>query len=151
MRALAALMALALAACSDGTGPELARLQVRRELEQNEAKWSAHGLADYYYAFRRVCDCPEESTAAVRIDVRDGSVYRVRLISTGADISPGSAFWPTIEELFGEVRLALAEGAHSIQARYDPVYGYPLEISIIWTRGSSAGIVLYAGELMSTE
>ena len=151
MRVVAALTALVLVACSDGTGLDLSRHQIRTELEQNEAKWQQHGLANYRYAFRRVCDCPPEATAAVQIEVRDKGVVRVRLLSSGTEISPGSAFWPTIEDLFGEVRLALDEGAAGIDVRYDPVYGYPLEISVVWASGAAEGIVLYAGELMPIE
>jgi hypothetical protein len=141
------------AACSgEATGIRLLDGQaIRTELARNEAKWSAFALTDYRYAFRRVCDCAPEATAAVEIEVRGGSVYRVRLLSTGADVAPGSGYWPTVDELFDEIRLALDEGATDIRVRYDPVYGYPLEVSIQWTRDAAGTIVHYAGELIAIQ
>lgn len=154
MSRLVAIAGIALlAACSDATGLDFAeRQEVRAELSRNEAKWNGHGLADYRYAFRRVCDCSPEATAAVEIEVRDERVYRVRLLATGADVPPGSTFWPTVADLFDEIRLALDEGASAVEARYDPVYGYPLEIAISWvgaaTASATGSIILYAGELV---
>lgn len=137
------------AACSgDATGIRLLDGQaIRAELAHNETKWSALALTDYRYAFRRVCDCTPDATAAVEIEVRGGSVSRVRLLSTGTDVAPGSGYWPTVDELFDEIRLALDEGATGIHVRYDPVYGYPLEIAIEWTRDAAGMIAHYAGEL----
>ena len=84
--------------------------------------------------------------------MRDERVYRVRLLATGADVPPGSTFWPTVADLFDEIRLALDEGASAVEARYDPVYGYPLEIAISWvgaaTVSATGSIILYAGELV---
>ena len=155
-RLLALGCAVLLAACSDATGLDFAeRSEIRAQLSRNEAKWDGQGLADYRYSFRRVCDCPPEATAAVEIEVRNESVYRVRLLATGADVPPGATFWPTVDDLFDEIRLALDEGASAVQARFDPVYGYPLEITISWIGTAAAttagSIVLYAGELMPIE
>ena len=151
MSRLLALACVALigGACSgDATGIRLLDGQaIRAELARNESKWSALALTDYRYAFRRVCDCPPDATAAVEIEVQGGNVYRVRLLATGADLSPESSYWPTVDELFDEIRLALDEGATGIRVRYDPVYGYPLEIAIQWTRDAAGTIAHYAGEL----
>ena len=145
-----ACAALLVAACSgDATGIRLLDAQaLRSELARNEAKWSALQVDSYRYSFRRVCDCTPEATAAVEIEVRDEVVYRVRLLSTGADLAPGSGNWPTVDDLFDEIRLALDEGATGIQVRYDPVYGYPLEIAIQWTGEAEGSIAHYASELI---
>ena len=144
---VAALIAIG---CSgDVTGLGLGeRRAILRALEQNEEKWQALGLENYVYRFRRVCECPVTATVPVEIEVRNGSVFDVRLLSNGEHVAPGSGFWPTVAELFGEIRLALADDATDIRVRYDPVFGYPLEVSISWRPEAVDGIGLFAGELV---
>ena len=137
-----------LAGCSDATGIDLLeQVRIRAEVDRHEAKWSAADVTSYRYSFRRVCDCSAESAGPVEIEVRDGSVHRVRLMATGAEVSPDVAFWPTVDELFDEILLALTGGPTGVEVRFDPVYGYPLEIATEWDGGRISGITLFASGL----
>lgn len=146
--AFVCILMLMSAACSDGTGPSLDRNAVRTELQSNEQRWAEHGIDDYDFHFRRVCDCPESSTTPVRIEVRDGAVMAVRLLSTGAQLNPGAGDWPSIPQLFNEVRLALDEGAAGVEVAYDPVYGYPLQLRIRWSASMNEVLECFASNLV---
>lgn len=109
------LVGLALAACGDAAGP--------KSVGDAEALWQSQNLSNYSYVATHQCFClfgPDP----VRVEVSQGQVSRVVVISTGAEIATRGYY--TIDELFDWVRSIT--GPASIT--YDPRLGYPQRIEM---------------------
>ena len=125
LRTLPRLLAAALVACGDSTGPA-------DDLARNRALWQAEGSADYEFGFHRLCYCPEEAVQPVQIRVAAGAVTGV-IDTLGQPVDSLQVmryFTVTIDSLFGVVEHAIAVDAHRLAVRYDPEFGYPESIAI---------------------
>lgn len=112
------------------------RSQVNRsitviELRQNRERWAGRNIPNYRYALQIICFCPPEFRQAVVIEVRDNTMVSITsaLDSTPVD-SQGFEHTDTIDKLFGIIQEALDNEAYSIEAKYDPDFGYPRRIFI---------------------
>ncbi len=120
-----AVAALVLAGCSDSTGP------VPDELALNVRKWEKRGPPSYSYDYQAICYCIDSVLRPVRISVTGGAVSQVVFRDTQEMVAAeGLDGYPTVEDLFQVIRDAIARDAHSIEVRYDPLFGYPTEASI---------------------
>lgn len=120
------LLAVLLPGCSsDPLGPH------RGELEKNQEKWRAQGIASYTYDYRLNCFCGGPGIQPVRIEVREGEVVEVTLQETGEPVDPSTVDdFPTVEDLFGMIRNALEREPFRAEAAYDPLLGYPRDVFI---------------------
>lgn len=111
--------------------PIAERRGVERELEVNRQVWSEQRVADYRYAVKHSCFCPEDVVAPVVVEVRDGVVVERRYQESGA-LAPREhrQLWPAVEGLFGVVENALERNAAEIEVGYHPRLGYPIFIRI---------------------
>jgi hypothetical protein len=122
---LLTVLAAALVACGDATGPA-------DDLARNRALWQAEGSADYEFGFQRLCYCPEEAVRPVQIRVTaDAVVSVIDALGQPVDsLDVARYFTITIDSLFGVVEHAIAVDAHRLTVRYDPELGYPESIAI---------------------
>ena len=86
-------------------------------------------MDDYRFDFDRQCFCVPAAVEPVTVDVRDGRITRVVSRGTGQPVEPAeNIIWYTIEELFGLIEQAEAEGT-TVSVQYDE-RGYPALITI---------------------
>ncbi|MDP9145146.1 MAG: DUF6174 domain-containing protein [Actinomycetota bacterium] len=124
---------LLLAGCAESPFTPSEMQQARRAL----ARWEGRGFTDYRFEFRAACFCPNELGQWAEVDVRGGVVVAARSVDTGVSF-PGShlIMWRTIEAHFEDLFLERDDsGLANITARFDPVLGYPLEISYTYDPG----------------
>ncbi len=98
-------------------------------LDTGRARWEAARVTSYTFRFERSCYCATPWVRPMRIQVRDGAVVEAVFADDGEPL-PAEIEPPTIELLFDEVQSAIDREAHSIMASYDPVLGYPTDVSI---------------------
>lgn len=99
------------------------------DVDSARAAWAEQGLRRYQFAFRKDCFCVREAVEPVTIEVRDGVVTAVRSRNTGAAMPKNDALqWPTIEQLFREIREARNAG-QMVRVEYHRS-GYPVSIEI---------------------
>ena len=142
-RSLLTVLAAALAACGDSTGPA-------DDLARNRALWQAEGSADYEFGFQRFCFCPEEAVRHVQIRVTAGAVVSV-IDAQGQPVDSLAAarwFTFTIDSLFGVVEHAIAVDAHRLTVRYDPEFGYPESIAVDYDAATVDEEMLYSAHLL---
>lgn len=130
--ALAVLLLSGPSACGDSSS--LLPVGEVQALSAAVTKWEATAPRSYVYTLERLCFCP--IVGPVRVTVREGVVESARVVNAGADLTgPALAGIPTIDEVFDALSYALSIPAASFSARYDRVYGIPVEASIDhWAR-----------------
>lgn len=90
-------------------------------LAQARARWREHALRSYRFRLRVVCFCPARGEAHV-IRVRRGKPHGASGAETLVD---------TVPEMFRRIAHALDDPkAGDVSAKYDPVLGYPREVSL---------------------
>lgn len=119
-RSVALLSLLGLAACLDAFRPDTT-LEL---LDKNESQWHARQLRDYDFDYSVMAFAP---TPPVSIEVRNGLVTRVVLLSTGADLPV--AGWPTVDSLFVWTRRDLGVREYKIDITFDESYHFPSIVS----------------------
>ena len=121
-------LSLVLAGCSGFEDP-LSRGE-RRELTRARARWNSSPVrAAYRYELRQSCFCPPEITTFNTITVIDGVVVDVRN-ERGEQVARNLwAQFATVEQLFARLDANYASELEDITVRFDPQYGYPVEMT----------------------
>jgi hypothetical protein len=122
-----ALLALGMLSCSITEPSSRATEQV--ELTRNRQRWAAAGIHDYAFDYQLLCFCAPESTAPVRITVRQDAVVAVVRQGDGFPAGTGNG-WPRVDALFDDVERRLDQHAARVTVDYDPTYGYPRAIVV---------------------
>jgi hypothetical protein len=118
------VICLALEGCVVFLGPS-DKDDIVRDLVRARALWNVNGVSDYEVIARTLCFCGYGGER-VRVVVRDGNVTSAVVVSTGRVLTVQEAIqYRPIEQLFDVIEAAERADAHSIEARYDPHYGYP--------------------------
>ncbi len=113
------ILAAALAACADATGPTL------DDVRGHRVTWSAQHLSDYTYTYEVTRFFIKWEDQQLRIDVRNGAVASAVLAATGESVSDTPSDFPTIDGLFD--RAAQAARDHTLRdIVFDPRLGYPV-------------------------
>ncbi len=111
--------------CSDPLAPE------QEALDTSRARWTASSIADYRYTLREFCFCGPETLRPVVIEVVDGQVASATYEDDGtAVVQPRLGQLRTVDGLFDVIQDAIDREAHSLEAQYDPVRGYPTSVQI---------------------
>ncbi|HEY7769658.1 DUF6174 domain-containing protein [Longimicrobium sp.] len=119
------LLALALSGCAR---PFFLPRDEEGEVAAQRRRWESQNLDDYRFTFARTCFCPPPNVVVV--EVRDDRVVAVTDLQTGSPVTGASAQGiPTIEELFGYIARAAAEGTY-LDVKYHSSLGYPTEAEI---------------------
>jgi hypothetical protein len=116
------MLAVALTACHDATGPTFEQVSAR-------LRWEQHGPASYQLTITRSCFCTAEMTGPVLIVVADGEVQSRTYVRTGESVQPTYAdLFPTVDGLFEYIE-SVRESGTPVDARYDAALGYPVHIT----------------------
>jgi uncharacterized protein DUF6174 len=122
------VMALILAACASANV-----LGGQSEIEQNQGKWQDANISHYRYHLSISCFCVFTQDMPLIIEVQDGKVVSMEYQS-GKEIDPSllELFekYATIDRIFTELNADLNGAADEVIAKYDPIYGFPTEITI---------------------
>ena len=114
-------------ACDGMFGPddELQTLRDRRRQFERQVG------PNYVYEYRNVRFAIGPVVEPVRIRVRQGQIVSVESLSSGQAVPPDNwRYFETVEGVFRAIEDAHANGAASVQAAYDPRYGYPTNVYI---------------------
>ena len=145
-RLLIVLSLLALG-CS-GTEDPLSRRETR-ELVSARARWNNSPVRNAYsYDIRQLCFCPIEITVWSSVTVIDGVVVDVR--TERGDPVPRYlwASFATVDRLFATLQAPSDAYLEDITVRFDPRYGYPVELTFVYSSGiADAGVAYSARNL----
>ena len=96
-------------------------------LEDAVQRWEDAGLESYTMTLRRVCFClVPDFTGPFEVTVRGGEITSVVLEGDAVELDRAE----TVEDLFDLLEDAYAQRAESVEATFDPTYGYPTNLSI---------------------
>lgn len=127
MRAVLALSIAALVACGD----DPVRPQVVA-LDEAQALWNRTKPASGSYSYDQqvMCFCPY-GASTFRVTVTAGAITRVHDSQAASDL-PSSQFsrFRTVDQLFSEVRSALAKSGVLTTVEYHPTMGFPSKVSL---------------------
>ena len=90
-------------------------------------RWNAAGVAHYRFWMQLSCFCPPETTAPGLVEVLEGEIVSVVDPNTGGSLAPEN--YLTVPGLFDVAQGAIDFEVWQLSAAYDPVLGYPTEIS----------------------
>ncbi len=100
---------------------------------QNLQKWQAKRIGHYQVQIQRSCFCVPDATKPIVVEVLGGKVIKMRYADGGA-ITPANATYfadfNTIEQLFTLIANGIRAGYTRVEVAYDPVYGFPRQITI---------------------
>lgn len=109
----------AVAGCDDPLGPS-------GQVEVASERWERHGAPDYSFVLDRYCECLV--TGPVRLTVTADDVVAAEALA-GSSAPPGShpdpAQFPTIDELFEQLRAAAEAGPVRFEVEFERELGYP--------------------------
>jgi len=108
----------------------------RNEMRENQQKWAAQNVTHYKFDLTIGCNCPWRSLMPLKIEVKDGQLVSM----TDKNGQPTSTNYAetfnqaaSIEKLFGILDHAIGF-ASEVKVEYDPDYGYPTSIGIIYSK-----------------
>lgn len=130
-QSLIALFLLVGACADDGplSIPEIRAIQAAR------ARWVASPVrAAYRFEVRQSCFCTEESVRWNTVTVINDTITDVRATQSG-EVVPAArrSTYLTVEKMFAVLSNRDGEFLQDVQVRFDPQYGYPVEINIVTT------------------
>jgi hypothetical protein len=117
--------------CEDLNGPISGR--ELKEIARARVLWNGSQVRHAYrYELRQGCFCPPEITSWNTITVIDGVITDVR--SERGDAVPRNRWglFATVDELFASLADRQSADVKDITVRFDPRYGYPVEMSFIY-------------------
>jgi len=121
------LLIVGLTACS--------RLGQSDELTHNRKKWQDANITHYRFQLTVGCFCPFGGQNPFTVEVQNGEV--ISMVDTNGDVvsavDPMNEFvfkYATIDRLFSELDSDSVRDADKLTVTYDPIYGFPSEISI---------------------
>lgn len=101
------------------------------KLKAAEKQWQRNRPEHYAYTLQRTCFCPPEANKPLEVRVFQGKVQQATVMPDGTPLPSERMFNAlTVEELFTKIRDAIDNKAVSVEAQYDPQYGYPISIRI---------------------
>ncbi|HMJ11486.1 MAG TPA: DUF6174 domain-containing protein [Polyangiaceae bacterium] len=98
-----------------------------QNLARAEQLWRSTVPENYVFVYERSCNCLAVDGQQVRVVVRDDEVVSARF---AGGVEAPERRWITVDDLFAELRTALAAKPDAFTAKYDPVWGYPQSVFI---------------------
>ena len=149
--ALAPLLLLVLAGCSDLLGTGSGDAMQRRRLAEARALWETRAPASYGYVLNLSCACvPDGPQQAVRVTVENG-VARMEYVTGDGSPSAGYAAYASVPALFAAVDAAISRDVSVLQVGYDPVFGYPDRLNVVYAAGNEQVVFLITGFEVPTD
>lgn len=92
-----------------------------------ETHWAGRDFQDYSFEIRRACFCPPLLSEWARVEVTQGVVTRVLVLSTGEEVPVAErAMFPSVDQVFETIRTtAASDWVDRIELDFDPVIGFP--------------------------
>jgi hypothetical protein len=119
------VLLLALTACADKTA-----------LKENQQKWASQNISHYRFEVEIGCNCPWRGLMPLKVEVKNSEVISM----TDKDGQPIPAGYAetfnkaaSIEKLFAILDSAIGS-ASEVNVEYNPEYGYPTKIGIIYSK-----------------
>ncbi len=141
------VLSLLATACGGAENP-LSRRETR-EFISARARWNNSPVRNAYtYEVRQLCFCPIEITVWSSVTVVDGLVVDVRTV--GGEPIPRNlwAMFATVDRLFATLEATRDAYLEDITVRFDPQYGYPVELAFVYNSGiADAGVTYNARNL----
>jgi hypothetical protein len=119
----------AVAGCESITGP--LSPGERQDLREAKARWASKGSQNYTVESRLSCFCPTYLAYWTKVTVRNGVVVAAEPLSPLPDYSEPTRVegWSTVPELFARIEHR-DRYLKNIDVAFDPVLGYPTQVSI---------------------
>ncbi|MEH2118832.1 DUF6174 domain-containing protein [Nostoc sp.] len=103
----------------------------QRRLDFNRYFWNRQKISNYDYTLSNSCFCIADARGPVVIKVRNGQTISVTSVATGKPVNPEFfQSYNTIPKLFDVIQDAINRKAFSLNVRYNPQYGFPIQIDI---------------------
>jgi len=136
------VLSLLTAGCSGAEDP-LSRREIR-ELVSARARWNNSPVRNgYAYEVRQSCFCPTEITVWSSVTVIDGVVVDVRT-ERGEPVPRNLwASFATVDRLFATLDPTGDAYLEDITVRFDPQYGYPVELAFVYSSQIADANVAY--------
>ena len=117
---------------AEGDGPRFYRIRVPgTSVDQARALWESQNPRSYHFRLRYTVWEPKKVEYEALVSVKNGQ-KRVYQVTQGgrptSDYDPND--FPTIEELFDRLELAVFRAARQVQVQYDPQRGFPVRCLI---------------------
>src|SRR5689334_7441306 len=112
---LVALCMLSTIGCSI---TEPGRATQSNELARNRQRWASAALHDYEFDYQLRCFCAPDVTESVHVVVRDDRISSVTRARDGLPALRQFGTWPTIPDLFENVRAQLERKADRLDVTY---------------------------------
>lgn len=119
-------LALVLAACSAVPASEF---------DQNLAKWQSMDVSHYKYTLSIICFCAFWDQMPLTIEVKDDEIVSITNVN-GEVIDPSNMNYQyfeeyaTIDRIFEALKADIEGEADEVTVSYEPLYGFPVEVSI---------------------
>jgi hypothetical protein len=107
---------------------DLAKAQTN--LDTAKALWNSLALQQYKFVLGRICAACTEGALQPREVVINNGVIQSVTATDGTVLSTAEAF--TIQQLFDEVQMAIQDRVYKLDVTYDPSYGFPASIKILF-------------------
>ena len=112
------------------------RTTMEEELQSNRDLWNKVAPSVFNYNVDPECDCSVTENAPYRVEFENGYMTAefedLSHMTSGSDgMMPPNAL--SIERAFQLVEKAIGE-ADSVQVQYDRSYGFPSEVTILWSQ-----------------
>lgn len=117
------LVALGPGACSEAAAPVT-------NLEIAAARWAREGALDYQFVLDRVCECLV--TGPVLVTVADDEVVGAQALegSSAPGTYPDPSGFPSVDQLFEQLRSALDSDPLRFEVSYDDEVGFPVQADV---------------------
>jgi Family of unknown function (DUF6174)/Domain of unknown function (DUF6438) len=101
------------------------------ELETNQKLWNQQNFSSYRYTLSRSCFCTAEAREPVVIQVKEGKVTGITSVKTGKPVNRELfQAYDSVPKLFAVIKDAIAKKAASLDVKYHPTLGYPIQINV---------------------
>ena len=125
-RIILLLLAIILTACSSGA---------KSDYDANLKKWRDSGIDHYRFNLSISCFCPFMDVMHLTIEVQGGEVVSMTTVAgtpvTKSDIQyEFFTRYATIDRIFTELEAGLNGGADEVIVTYNPVHGFPQQVSV---------------------
>lgn len=100
---------------------------------QNLQKWQSKRIGHYQVQIQRSCYCVPDATKPIVVEVLGGNVLQMRYADGSTLSSTNAAYFAnisSIEQLFTLIANGIRAGYTRVEVTYDPVYGFPQQITI---------------------
>jgi hypothetical protein len=98
---------------------------LKKDWIENIAPWNALAMDNYDYTVQVIGFMPSEYTSPKRIQVRNRSIVSILDVDTGNNVDLSFYDYPTVDDAFDNIGIALDTYFGAMRVTYDETLGYP--------------------------